>query len=241
LEWLLTTLDAVAVLTVDAMPGGSSSAMHRVALRRADGSGAVVVVRRYVLDRVVTESPEIASDEIAALGLVARSTVPAPEVLAGDSYGDRSDAPTVVMSLLNGRPQWDPRRRHDWIAQVVDTIAQIQTTKIPDAVAVKAIRRYAQNSYDPPRWAQQTATWERAIEIFHGPIPEDDDCLIHRDFHPGNLLWRRDQLTGVVDWQAARIGPASIDPGHYRMNMLFYDANLADELRIAWELRSGHP
>ena len=79
----------------------------------------------------------------------------------------------------------------------------------------------------------------RAAEVFHGPVPAGDVSFVHRDFHPGNLLWSRGHLSGVVDWQSACLGPSSIDPGHCRLNMLYYDAALADELRRAWEQRSG--
>ncbi len=33
--------------------------------------------------------------------------------------------------------------------------------------------------------------WERAFEIFHGPVPAGERTFIQRDFHPGNVLWRR--------------------------------------------------
>ena len=32
--------------------------------------------------------------------------------------------------------------------------------------------------------------------------------LLHRDFDPGNVLWRRGTVSGAVDWQDARTGPA---------------------------------
>lgn len=46
--------------------------------------------------------------------------------------------------------------------------------------------------------------------------------------HPGNVLWRRGRLTGVVDWQSACIGPPSIDIAHCRANLLGYAPDLAD-------------
>jgi hypothetical protein len=96
-------------------------------------------------------------------------------------------------------------------------------------------------SRDRPRHGRhrRPRAWERATEVFCGPVPASDVGFVHRDFHPGNLLWSRGHLSGVVDWQSACLGPASIDPGHCRLNMLYYDAALADELRQAWELRSG--
>jgi aminoglycoside phosphotransferase (APT) family kinase protein len=103
----------------------------------------------------------------------------------------------------------------------------------------RPIEHYRQTRYEPPRWATRPRTWERAVEVFHGPVPVTDVSFVHRDFHPGNVLWSRGRLSGVVDWQAACLGPSSIDPAHCRLNMLYSDAPLADELRWAWEQRSG--
>lgn len=38
------------------------------------------------------------------------------------------------------------------------------------------------------------------------------DCqVVHGDFHPGNLLFRGDEVAGVIDFDAARIEPAVVD------------------------------
>ena len=70
--------------------------------------------------------------------------------------------------------------------------------------------------------------WERAVEVFLGDVPAHDVGFIHRDFHPGNVLWKRRRLTGIVDWQAASIGPRSVDIGHCRANLMFDDPPRAD-------------
>lgn len=70
--------------------------------------------------------------------------------------------------------------------------------------------------------------WERGIEVFHEPAPKFGPAFIHRDFHPGNVLWRRGRVTGVVDWQAASIGPAWADVAHCRANLFRYGLDVAD-------------
>jgi hypothetical protein len=55
-----------------------------------------------------------------------------------------------------------------------------------------------QASYQPPGWARYPRVWERAAEISHGPSPELPQVLVHRDFHPGNVRWRRGMVCGVV-------------------------------------------
>jgi aminoglycoside phosphotransferase (APT) family kinase protein len=244
LSWMLTRLDAAELVNIDIMPGGSTAAMHRVTVRRADGTELTVVLRRYVVTEILRESLAVATQEIAALSLAATAPIPTPGLLAADPHADDTDAPTIVMSLLPGQPRWEPNRRHDWLDQLVDALIAFHAIEIPGDVNLPAIRRYDQTSYAPPRWAERPRVWETAIEVFHHPIPEVDVGFVHRDFHPGNILWRHNDLTGVVDWQAACRGPASIDPGHLRMNLLLYNATLAEELRVTWQRRSGkayHP
>jgi aminoglycoside phosphotransferase (APT) family kinase protein len=239
LRWLVAALGATEVVDIKPMPGGSTCAMHRVTLQRSTPGPKVVVLRRYVLDDVLAEAPDIVAHETTALRLAATAGTPVPELLAADPQGHAAGAPTVVMSWLDGRPEWELRERRRFLAETADAMIAIAAVEVQSPEALRLIGRYRQSSYDPPRWATRPRAWERAVEIFHGPVPADDVGFVHRDFHPGNLLWSRGHLSGVVDWQSACLGPSSIDPGHCRLNMLYYDAALADELRQAWEQRSG--
>jgi aminoglycoside phosphotransferase (APT) family kinase protein len=86
--------------------------------------------------------------------------------------------------------------------------------------------------------------WERALEIFHRPAPPLPAVFIQRDFHPGNVLWRRGRVSGVVDWQSASVGPAAVDVGHCRANLLGFSRETAERFTRRWEQASGlayHP
>jgi aminoglycoside phosphotransferase (APT) family kinase protein len=63
--------------------------------------------------------------------------------------------------------------------------------------------------------------------------------FIHRDFHPGNVLWRRGRVTGVVDWASASISPACVDVGHCRGNLVPYGMEVVERFTAMWERRSG--
>jgi aminoglycoside phosphotransferase (APT) family kinase protein len=68
--------------------------------------------------------------------------------------------------------------------------------------------------------------------------------LLHRDFHPGNVLWRRSQVSGVVDWLGCCAGPAAADVGHCRINLLTLGAEVTGRFTALWERASGtayHP
>jgi hypothetical protein len=58
------------------------------------------------------------------------------------------------------------------------------------------------------------------------------------------VLWRYGTVSGMVDWQAASIGPAALDVAHCRANLLGYGRDVADRFTMMWEQASGtvhHP
>jgi aminoglycoside phosphotransferase (APT) family kinase protein len=238
LAWLSRVLGGADVERCDVLPGAAAAAMHLVTVRLGPGQVDRVVLRRYVRPDLLDEEPELARSEATALGAVDGAEVPTPRLLGSDPTGEHTDAPALVMSELPGRPVWHARRPSRWVRALADTAAAIHRVEVPPGV-MPAYATYRQRSYAPPAWAHEATTWERAVEIFHGPVPDGQHPLIHRDFHPGNLLWRRGRLTGVVDWASASVGPPSADIGHCRANLLFHAPELADELVTAWEDTTG--
>ncbi len=239
LRWLLDVAGGSDVLHVGTIPGGSTCAMHRVTIRSTAGAERELVLRRYVLDKILAEDSQIATHEMQALRLAQQTTVPTPEPIASDENGSDADVPALVLSFLAGRAQWEPLSRQRLLDQLVDSMLQLGEVQVPAGHTMRHIARYGQQSYEPPSWSERPGVWDKAISIFLGPVPEADLQFIHRDFHPGNVLWRGGRLTGLVDWQAACIGPASMDPGHCRLNMLRYDRDVARRLRLTWERQSG--
>ena len=71
-----------------------------------------------------------------------------------------------------------------------------------------------------PPSATQTLLWETAIEIVAKEMPSYQPTLVHRDYHPGNVLWVRGRCSGVVDWVSACEGPPGGDIAHCRSNLI---------------------
>ena len=63
------------------------------------------------------------------------------------------------------------------------------------------------DGYD--RRTRRLLDWVRAVGEQHDTADGDD--LVHVDFHPGNMLFSGDRLTGVVDWAIRHHGPADVD------------------------------
>jgi aminoglycoside phosphotransferase (APT) family kinase protein len=171
--------------------------------------------------------------------------VPTPCLLAVDPTGDDAGAPAILMSRLPGRIDWWPKDVDRWLRGLAEILPRIHACPLPSPSGV--IRPFAPNrqrNYEPPSWARHPAVWEEAVEIFHGPAPDEPAVFIQRDFHPGNVLWRYGRVSGVIDWQAASIGSAALDVAHCRANLLGYGCGVAERFTALWEQASGmtyHP
>jgi Phosphotransferase enzyme family len=246
---------AIHLLTV-APPGGSASpAGHAEPPRRA-------VLRRYVRGDLNAEEPDIAEREARTLRFVESLPLPTPRLLACDHTGEAAGVPAVLMSHLPGRVDWRPSDMGSWLRRLAEVLVPVHAATPPPPGVIRRFAAYRQNSYEPPSWARMPRVWARAAEIFRGSSPgpvgspepgaprfagmcdADPDVFIHRDYHPGNVLWRRGSVTGVVDWQSASVGPASIDVSHCRGNLLGYGADVAGRFVAIWEEITGkrfHP
>lgn len=211
--------------------------MHRVTVTFASGDTAWLVLRRYVRPDQIVEDPEVAMHEAAVLELVERIATPTPRLIGVDPSGELAGTPAVLMTELPGRPEWTAGRR--WMRQLVEVLVDVHDIAVHDASTVRPFSVYPQESYALPKWVTKPAVWERAIEIFHGPVLDEDRTFIHRDFYPGNVLWHRRTVSGLVDWEAASVGPRSMDVAHCRINLLYEGLDAAEVFTREWEQHTG--
>jgi aminoglycoside phosphotransferase (APT) family kinase protein len=71
----------------------------------------------------------------------------------------------------------------------------------------------------PPAGSRRGSLWLHAMDVVAVPPVEQEASFLHRDYHPGNTLWWRGRLTGIVDWTSASWGPVGVDLGHMRWNL----------------------
>jgi aminoglycoside/choline kinase family phosphotransferase len=97
----------------------------------------------------------------------------------------------------------------------------------------------------PPPASTWPRLWETAIGLWHDAVPAYAPTFIHRDFHPGNVLWSRGRVSGVVDWANACAGPRGCDVASCRANLVDLAGDrAADDFRDAYEALTGdvfHP
>jgi aminoglycoside phosphotransferase (APT) family kinase protein len=195
--------------------GGISSSVHVVHLEDAAGQRWAVVVRRYgeYWQRV---DPAACEREFKLLEVLARSAFAAPRPLMLDAEGGPFGAPTVVMTRLLGRPLLAPGDLAGYLQQMAQKLAELHRLPtdelgfLPDQHTwVTHVLGSWVKTDDPLQRAIRAAVvgeWSRMTQP-----PDGQRALVHGDYWPGNLLWVRGRLVGVVDWEQPRLGDLAKD------------------------------
>jgi aminoglycoside phosphotransferase (APT) family kinase protein len=221
LRWVTASLGVGArVLGVEALAGGTSSAVHALRVD-AGGSGATeFVLRRFVRLDWLAEEPDIAAREAEALGLLADVDLPTPRLVAVDPDGSLAGVPSVLMTRLPGRIEWDPPAVEPFLSALAEPLPVIHDVQVRTGAVLPDYRPYPLGMHRPPAWAARPDVWTRAIDVLEGSGPPGDERrFIHRDYHPGNVLWHGGRVAGIVDWVNASIGSPWADVGHCRVNI----------------------
>ncbi|MGH9106151.1 MAG: phosphotransferase family protein [Acidimicrobiales bacterium] len=181
------------------------------------------------------EEPDLAAREARSLCFVEQLEVATPRLLAVDPTGDDAGVPALLMTYLPGRLDWSPSDMERWLHSLADLLPRIHSAELPAPRAIPAFAPDTPSNWEPPPWARRPRIWERAIEIYHRQPPDLAAVFLHGDFHPGNVLWRRGVVSGIVDWQGACVGPSSRDVAHCRANLFAFGLDVADRFTRIWE------
>ncbi|MFJ7935122.1 phosphotransferase family protein, partial [Sporosarcina sp. NPDC096371] len=224
----------VAIQSMKRLPGSTSSILHEVTTETLS-----VVLRQIDNAEWLMEEPNIVRHEAASLRKASASGLPAPSLIAFDETGKASGLPSILMTKVEGEVELLPSDFTKWtdgLAKILATIHRVEANGF--AWEYKAYTN--RNEVKSPEWTTKPDEWQVAFERLHGEIPVFRETFIHRDFHPANVLWLGDDVSGVVDWPNACRGPVGIDVGHCRVNLaLLHGVEVADLFLTAYEKHAG--
>jgi aminoglycoside phosphotransferase (APT) family kinase protein len=169
-----------------------------------------LVLRWYAGGTFLDEEPAALRREVAALLALRNTPVPAPRLVAWSQ-----DPPAVLMTHVPGRHRLDAGGPHA-VRSLLDAIHATD----PGPFAEWSYRGYHEGrDLRRPIWWRDARLWDLAVDRSAAGPARGDPVVIHRDYHPGNILWSNDVITGVVDWGNTCLGPAAFDLAHYRVNL----------------------
>jgi aminoglycoside phosphotransferase (APT) family kinase protein len=184
-------------------------------LWKLEAADQTFVIKAFMNPSFVAEYPDCVEHAAQAMAHVEfHSTLAVPTVVAADPTGSIAGCPVLIMSTAIGEPMVVPTRRS--FDRIIDIAEQIHA--IPAGGFGWKHRRYnEQNRVFVPSWFVDPGLFAELAARSASAI--SDEVFIHRDFHPGNLLFSGDQVTGVVDWDYACVGPSGEDYGRTWLNL----------------------
>jgi aminoglycoside phosphotransferase (APT) family kinase protein len=148
------------------------------------------------------------------------------------------------MTRLPGRPLLAPRNLHDYVRQLADTLADLHRLTIdgldflPDQGEINKRTLASRPQTDDPL---QHAVFDAVIAAWpNARSPANQRVLLHGDYWPGNVLWSRGRLVGVVDWEQPRLGDRGKDVATCRGDLtILFGPHAADAFVAEYERASG--
>jgi aminoglycoside phosphotransferase (APT) family kinase protein len=244
LERLRERIDPTAD-SVEAHPlvGGLDTATYRVTLGRGAARNDVVVriYREYEHD-----SAKAVRRDVAALTAVSSVTDLAPKPILADLSGEILGDPLIVMSFFSGAPLPPGPDADVWVQQLADGLVAVHDTPLSRLPAdfrrgESPAERVARIVGSPPE--MKDALWDRvataAVRVADD-VTANAPTLIHGDYWFGNTIWRDGRLTGIIDWDGARIADPALDVAIARNDILIFSGPaLADLFTERYERARG--
>ena len=208
-RWLTEWAPDLRLHTVTLLGGGVSASVYGVEYTAAR-------VRRRVALRLVDAPLNLCLRESMVLNRLHAAGVPVAQC-----FGVKERAGEGCAMLLDWLPGQTVRRPKDvghYVHQLSGVLADIHAQEplhgLPKFATV--LNRWLRHAAD----VDQLAPIVRVLKA-NAPDSSGVECLLHGDFWPENILFKRKQLVGVVDWQEACVGPRMADVANARMEILW--------------------
>jgi aminoglycoside phosphotransferase (APT) family kinase protein len=232
------------------LPDSMAHRMYSALWEQPDGP-VPIVVRFFSGPRAEDD----ARVEAGALRDLCRAGYPVPECYALECDDHPAGAPFIVMQRLPGESLAtaaldQPERIADWLEQASILLFKLHSLSWHNTFDL------FKPALDPLDFAErQIKWWGRQAQVVGAEDAEEGfswlranlyrarrssgSSLIHRDFHPGNLLVDVGGITGVVDWGELTLGDPAVDVAWTRMILSTeVSAELGDEFAEAYYRRN---
>ena len=225
IRWLAGS--SAVIQSVGRLEGGQHADTWRVAAAHPE---LIVVVRQFPVADPAAAWEQHVLRTLDGLGGLA------PVLLGGDLDGRWSQYPTSLISWLDGHADITPSDPDKWAIELGRALAIAHSTPANRLAGLPSVfdrRGGSQGVLDGPLATEVRSRW---TQITGAP-----EVLTHCDYWSGNVVWRDETLTGVVDWSGGARGPQGFDVGWCRLDLvLLFEERIADVFLAAYEAAIGH-
>lgn len=191
--------------------------------------------------------PERATADFHGLRIARRHGVPAPEPLYLDRTGDLLGLPGIVTGFIEGEQVSRPGDVRSWASDIARMLLRVHDAR-PSVEERGHIYegRWMGLYFLRDGWPDTMAGHPLTAPIFEAVrelrtgLRRVRPVFLHMDYWPGNILWSRGRISGLVDWDAASYGDPALDVGYFRMNMYLRGIKEAADIFLdCYEAESG--
>ncbi|MFE2127540.1 phosphotransferase family protein [Streptomyces amritsarensis] len=210
--------DGERIEEVVRLRGGWTSDMRRLELGGPAGRRSLVL-RSFTKPFYVRHAEGLLTREADILRLLGDTDVPAAALVAVDATARHCDHPSLLMSLLPGTVRLDDRGADDRAELLARQLVRIHRLPVAGRQRPRTYQAWiSPERVTPPADTRRPGLWERAVDVIRREPPAYEGRFLHRDFHPGNVLFTGAdgdcRISGVVDWVETSWGPADLDVAH---------------------------
>jgi aminoglycoside phosphotransferase (APT) family kinase protein len=236
------------LISITVPDGSFSNFTNIVTARLTNGSLYQIVVRRYKVFGNYDRG-EKAAREFKTFKLLNQYQVPAPEALYLDETGEVLEIPGMVSKFVDGALIMDaPADPIDWARKLAKTLVKIHSIPCGQEEQKFLLKGNAEvswflNNDAPPNYMQDYAggadLWHLMKKLYP-KIESVPPALMHIDYWSGNILWHKNQISAVIDWEEAAYGDPACDVAYARMNIVLMNLpEAADEFLRVYESEMG--
>ncbi len=217
------------VLGVRPLRGGIVTSAHAILVRMAGGATRHLVLKRFPL------SAEAARHEWKGLLLAQRSSVaPVPVLLA--EAGEWFEEPALLTTFLPGQTMI-PVEPGGLPQRLGEILAEMHESDVAGCASVGMERFWSRSTDGVARALPEV---DAELDSATPAVDLGPPVLVHGDFWLGNVLWRNERVSGIVDWSNACVGPRGYDVGHARLDLaLIWGPDAAERFTDAYTGNAG--
>ena len=209
---------------IQSLKGGVSSNVYAIQLE----TDKQYIIRLYDKSERDDAVEAIMQETLALKKLTGLSEM-IPEYIISETDCVQFTEPMLMMTKVEGTVIIEPEDVHSWVEGLAKALVAIHSLPMKDfPYTYFTYQNYEE--FQLPQWSNYQDEWTYAMKLLKQGFPQVEHIFIHRDYHPNNVLWKNGKVSGLVDWVNACMGPAQIDIGHCRVNLIqLYNEAVADE------------
>lgn len=214
------------LLRVWPLSGGISASMLVMEISHSNGHRNSLILRMPG-EAALSRNPHAAQDEYNLLEMAHAQNLRVPAPVFVDESKQLFPSPYLVIEYLEGKIEFSPEDVENYAFQMALHLAQIHNldcARLDLSYLEAGEREFADSLGERPAQMDDSLEEGRvrgALEAVW-PLPSrNPEVLLHGDYWPGNIIWRDQQLAGIIDWEDAECGDPLKDLAISRLDLLW--------------------